>query len=764
MYKKKFFLFIGLLFYSCLSHAQYNGYWIWDSTCESNTWLAFRKKIILDSQTEDVLATIAVDSKYWLWINGELVIREGGLKRTPNPVDTYADTINLSYHLKKGENTIAILVWYWGKEGHGHNGSGHGGLYFEAGAGKQNIISDSSWKVTRNSAFNNECYGPQPYRPLSEFNIVYDARKEIGEWYEEYYDDTGWKFASVISTPPHGYWGNLVVRPIPQWKDYGLKDYLNGFSRISMGNILKMKLPYNAQITPYFKIKAKAGLKVDILTDCYTDGGAYNVRAEYITKEGIQEFESPGWMSGEEVLYCFSPEIEIISLKYRESGYETEFEGSFVCDDDFYNILWQKARRTVYVNMRDNFMDCPTRERAMWWGDVVVQSMQTYYAFSPDVYKLTQKAISELMNWQTEEGILYSPIPGPHPPLMFGPYRELPLQSLAAIGQLSLGYYYLFTGDKQTLIRAYPAIKKYLFLWKLGEDGLVEHRDGKWNWGDWGNNIDFPLLDNAWYYSALESASKMAVLAGHSKDTVEYHKRMESINHNFNRLFWNGTAYRSSQHKGATDDRGNALAILSGIADRDKWKAIAQVLEQECHASPYMEKFVIEALFHVGEEGKALERMKKRYGKMVESTFSTLPEGWYFPNSSRNHGWSGGPLTLLMQYVAGIVPIEPGYKTFRVKPRLGNLKNVSATVPTKQGNIEIEVQNENMYKMKITVPKDTKACVELPDHFKIEEIYLNSVKQDNRSSIMILQPGSWIIEIPKDDSTALRISEFSVVR
>jgi hypothetical protein len=27
------------------------------------------------------MTKIAVDSKYWLWVNGQLVVREGGLKR-----------------------------------------------------------------------------------------------------------------------------------------------------------------------------------------------------------------------------------------------------------------------------------------------------------------------------------------------------------------------------------------------------------------------------------------------------------------------------------------------------------------------------------------------------------------------------------------------------------------------------------------------------------------------------------------------------------
>ncbi|MFQ8805723.1 MAG: hypothetical protein ACLR8Y_12300 [Alistipes indistinctus] len=50
--------------------------------------------------------------------------------------------------------------------------------------------------------------------------------------------------------------------------------------------------------------------------------------------------------------------------------------------------------------MRDNYFDCPERERAQWWGDAVNELGQAFYAFDPQAQKLALKAIYELMNWQ----------------------------------------------------------------------------------------------------------------------------------------------------------------------------------------------------------------------------------------------------------------------------------------------------------------------------------------------------------------------------
>ncbi len=72
--------------------------WIGSEHSQStpNTWLCFRKTIELPGVPGEVIANIAVDSKYWLWINGELVVFEGGLKRGPAPGATYYDRVDMA--------------------------------------------------------------------------------------------------------------------------------------------------------------------------------------------------------------------------------------------------------------------------------------------------------------------------------------------------------------------------------------------------------------------------------------------------------------------------------------------------------------------------------------------------------------------------------------------------------------------------------------------------------------------------------------------
>jgi alpha-L-rhamnosidase len=91
--------------------------WIGPAEAGPNTWTCYRKSFVLQRVPATAPTRIAVDSKYWLWVNGQLVVREGGLKRGPTPTDTYYDALDLAPALVKGSNTVAVLVWYFRQTG-----------------------------------------------------------------------------------------------------------------------------------------------------------------------------------------------------------------------------------------------------------------------------------------------------------------------------------------------------------------------------------------------------------------------------------------------------------------------------------------------------------------------------------------------------------------------------------------------------------------------------------------------------------------------
>ncbi|MDR0671348.1 MAG: family 78 glycoside hydrolase catalytic domain, partial [Oscillospiraceae bacterium] len=565
--------------------------WIWDrATDDRNTWTAFRKRFTLAlAPTEPVEAQIAVDAKYWLYINGELVVFEGGLKRGPNWNDTYVDRVDIAPYLRAGENTIAVLAWHFGQgDWYSATNSGQAGLYFSAEGGGVRVVSDESWKARRVEAYG--LASQQPNYRIPESSLLFDARKELANWQTADYDDGAWAPAATFGPAGAAPWNRLEDRPIPlfaysdyvtfeeteltktetqtgntlreipaddyvieakfrvisvafgvifgyqdtnnlnMWQIFGtsgndvnngvpwlkphiksngawsvagkfnidsvphdemftheytlrlvvenkeVKSYVDGvlihtgqvtntrggfgfradsgergsvdslkitsldgsevfyedhfdgennfnrgviedgrfvWTRTGSDEAVGVKkqriatytaqLPTNFQFTPYLRINApEEGALVRMYTDKLNVGC---VMAEYVTKAGTQAYESLGWMNGDKLVFEVPADIEVEALGYRRSGYAATFDGSFTSDDEFLNILWRKARDTLYVTMRDGFMDCPDRERAQWWGDAVNEMQMAFYALSPDAGLLVKKGIGNVLGY-VRDGVI----------------------------------------------------------------------------------------------------------------------------------------------------------------------------------------------------------------------------------------------------------------------------------------------------------------------------------------------------------------------
>ena len=686
--------------------------WIWDkdSLTEKNVWMSFYKNVTLASKPEELIAHISADSKYWLYINGETVVFEGSVKRGPTKNSGYYDSIDIAPYLKKGENSICALVWFWNNEtSYSYSGSGQGGFIFEAKNSDVTIISDKSWKVKRNSAFVDSALYPPNYR-LPEYSIYFDAREDLGDWLNETFGTSSWENATEYANGGEGVYGKLYPRGIPFLKDYGLKDYENSkdFENYKVnklfGEEITVTIPYNSQVTPYLKIIAPAGKKIRITTENTVIGA---VSTTYITKEGEQEFETLGWVNGEKITYKIPKGVTVISLKYRETGYNSSFSGNFNCDDEFMNSLWQKSLRTLYVTMRDNFMDCPDRERAQWWGDVTSEMIMTMYSMDSNSYLLYQKGVEAMLSHVDDTNVLQTVVP------INGDYFELPIQQLGGI--VGFFTYYQYTGDKAFLEKVYPATLKYLKLWEIGENNLVVHRSGSWDWPDWGDKADMTALENGWYYYALSVAEKMAEILERDTDSSFITERKTAISKGF-KMLWTEEGFKSDDVK-EPDDRANAVAVLSGLASEEQYSVIKNVLETTQNSSPYMEYYVLEALCKMGEYETANERIKDRYESMVNEDYSTLWEFWNSWQGTKNHAWSGGPLVIMSKHFAGITPLEAGYEKVEIKPQYTLYGNINCTVPSVKGLITLDYKKSGeVYVINLTLPQGIKADLYVPEN------------------------------------------------
>ena len=111
----------------------WQGKWIWTSDSPSEgQWIDLRKTFTLKELPEKAEARISVDSRYWMWINGEMVVYEGQLKGGPDTSSWYYAVVDLAPYLREGKNTIAILAVYWGFSSASSTPTGNQGLLFDA--------------------------------------------------------------------------------------------------------------------------------------------------------------------------------------------------------------------------------------------------------------------------------------------------------------------------------------------------------------------------------------------------------------------------------------------------------------------------------------------------------------------------------------------------------------------------------------------------------------------------------------------------------
>lgn len=646
--------------------------WLWVShSRQANQWAAFRAHLYAHGGA--AMATVAADTKYYLYVNGQLAVFEGGLNRGPVPGGAYGDRIDLSPYLKQGENVIAALVWYWGNGGRNNVDGGCPGFYFAMDEGET-----PPFKGILHPAYGST-EPPWPSYLYGGHNIGYDARRDIGDFMAPGFDDSQWPEAVEVTGSP------LYARPVPPVRAGEPREYA-GLCR-QQGRIVA-RLPYGAQITPCFTVRAPAGCVISVATDRYVvpggpgdDHHVYNGhRVEYITREGLQRFEGLNWLYGEKVIYRMDPRVEVVELAYRESGYDTRVTAAFESSDPRLDSLVERAQRTLLMCMRDNFMDCPDRERGQWIGDVSVQAPQALMTLDEQGSLLLKKAICDFIRHRRGAALVGN-VPGIHS-------TELPAQSLCAVSRLGMvAEYTAFTGDGEPLELSYPAMEDYLKLWDMAENGLVMPRPGDWYWFDHGEGIDAPVLENAWYYSALCFYMDAAGRLGRRPDP-SLAARKEALPAAFERAFRRPDGYRSGE---ALDDRANALAFLTGLAAPDSYPALVKALDAVRQATPYMEAFVLEALFGLGQARLAYERMMDRYRRMLHAGGSTLWED-FDVLGTRNHAWSGAPLTVAYRHLAGLSPDGEG--GWLARPITGLLDRYQVTLHTPRGTARLEVDGE----------------------------------------------------------------------
>lgn len=191
----------------------WTGKWIWTpgEPAPRNSYTYFRKRFTLERAPKEARLLLTADSRYQVWVNGEFIGR-GPVRSDRRWL--YYDNWGVDKYLKKGENSIAVLVHHYGEWTFQYM-QGRGGLLAEVvGFGGEKLAqTDAGWKALRSEAW----LTGQPRMSIQlGFNEIYDARKAPDDaWVQPDFDDSRWPAAVEIGPAGMEPWPNLTARDIP---------------------------------------------------------------------------------------------------------------------------------------------------------------------------------------------------------------------------------------------------------------------------------------------------------------------------------------------------------------------------------------------------------------------------------------------------------------------------------------------------------------------------------------------------------------------
>lgn len=382
--------------------------------------------------------------------------------------------------------------------------------------------------------------------------------------------------------------------------------------------------------------------------------------------------------------------------------------GSFRCSDERLNQIWQTGAYTVHLCMQDYLWDGVKRDRLVWMGDMHPEVMTANTVFG------NQAVIRKSLDYVRDNT--------PANDWMNG------ICSYSLWWIIIQHHLYQWYGDQAYLQEQYIYLAALL-------NHVMEQMNGTREAFPEGRFIDWPSNDQpAVIHAGLQALSVRALeagaeMAGWLGDSALKEKCL-SVSREL----------RQYVPDMVGNSQAAALLSLSGMVGAAEASAIILQNGPEAFTS-FMGYYLLEALARSGHYAEAMQLMSEYWGRMLDlgaTTFwedfnyrdaknaaridEVVPEGrfdihadggaWCYVGLRHSfcHGWASGPTAWLSAHVLGIEPVDPGCKTVRITPHLGQLDWAEGTFPTPYGVIEVShsLRSDGSVQSKVKLPKGIK--------------------------------------------------------
>lgn len=424
--------------------------------------------------------------------------------------------------------------------------------------------------------------------------------------------------------------------------------------------------------------------------------------------------------------------------------------GEFACSDERLNALQSAIRWGGKSNFVDIPTDCPQRdEREGWTGDYAVFASTASYNF--DMSRFLDKWLRDVNAEQSRGGGIPMVVPRAGNPF--------PVVATAAWGDvcvLAPWAEYLARGDLGMLRRQYPTMRRFLkaAAWWASLFSVRPDRRRIWrflfHFGDWtapDTDVKGWLRRGRWVATAYLANSygivaRVAELLGEHTDAVRYRRERERVIRAYRNVFTDGEGTLHTEFQ-----TGYVLPLAFGMTEgAETERMVDNLVRLIDDAGGHLQTgftgtpFILFALSDSGRLDEAYRLLLQTgcpsWLYMVESGGTTIWERWDALRLdgtvntadlqtgedtggmvSFNHYAAGAVGDWMYRRIAGLEPLEGGYRRFRVRPLPGGgLGWARGAVQTPYGRASSSwtIEGERML-LRVEVPVSTRCEVELPD-------------------------------------------------
>ncbi len=640
-----------------LFHKEYSGEEFLNSSAEfQNRHVLFRKKVNLQ-KIKTATLRITADDYYKLYINGKFVI-QGPAPSYPGSY--YYNELDVTDYLCKGENTFAIHTYYQGLVNRVWVSADMRQMLWLSLSvdDKTVLVSDESWL----------CCNHTGYKPLgivgydTAFCECYDSRDENADFFEASFDDSQWGHAAVFENADY----NLIKQPSKQLELY---DVLPENIQKTDGGIL---VDFGFEAVGYIKLFAEGNRGDTVIIrageELNEDGSLrYNMRCnctyedKWILSGSSDKLIQFDYKAFRYVEIIYPETVEIKDVFFTVRHYPFEDNSSYNTDNSQLLKIIDLCKNTVRYGVQECYVDCPTREKGQYLGDVSVAA-RAHVAVTMNT-DLMKKAI---MDFCRSAFIC----PGLMAVSCASHMQEIADYSLQIPAQVC--WVYSVDKDLNFLREAEPYMTGVYnhFLKYINEDYLLQNVKDKWNLVDWPDNLrdgyDFlltrPIGDgihnviNAFWCGFLKSMNEMYGILG--MPLLDITQKAEK---SYIQYFYNKETNLFCDNKELTHSaiHSNILPLLFdiGIDEVTKAAVIDLVAEKKLNSmGVYMAYFALAALVKQGERELAekLACDDKCWLNMLREGATTTFEAWgkdQKKNTSLFHPWATAPLIVFSDKV-----------------------------------------------------------------------------------------------------------------